>query len=239
MVHEALRLARFDVAILDIGLDRDDDLNSDGIGALEAIREMDGGGTRCILVTGWQGGDRMDLQARAQQAYGVDWAFMKERYEARAVIAKLGELLGQATERRISQTTPMANLGASMEPFLFQDHLLRGLSPKGGMQTLYSLVSRLINPVVPLVAMHPAAPMVQGPDGVTVGVYWSRALSSAVAVGLAPAAAWDDDETVIPATLRRQVPEGVLPDLLESAPERNVLGRLWELPGLDRNSFQG
>ena len=42
MVRDALRSARFDVAILDIGLDPDDDLNSDGIKALEAIREYVG-----------------------------------------------------------------------------------------------------------------------------------------------------------------------------------------------------
>ena len=36
--REALRSARFDVAILDIGLDPGDDLNSDGIKVLEAIR---------------------------------------------------------------------------------------------------------------------------------------------------------------------------------------------------------
>ena len=90
---EALRSARFDVAILDIGLDPDDDQNSDGIKVLEAIRQTDGDGTRCVLVTGWQGGDRMDLQSYAQQKFGVDWAFMKEKYDARSVIAKLTELL--------------------------------------------------------------------------------------------------------------------------------------------------
>jgi len=67
MVGDALRSARFDVAILDVGLDPDDDLNSDGIKALEAIREMDGSGTRCVLITGWQGGDRMDLQESIQR----------------------------------------------------------------------------------------------------------------------------------------------------------------------------
>ena len=55
MVKDALRKARFDVALLDIGLDPENDLNVDGIKVLEAIREIDGGGTRCVLVTGWQG----------------------------------------------------------------------------------------------------------------------------------------------------------------------------------------
>lgn len=236
---EALRTARFDVAILDIGLDPDNDQNSDGIRVLEEIRRIDGGGTRCILVTGWQGGDRMDIQSYAQQKFGVDWAFMKERYDARTVIAKLTELLEQAPERRLSQTTPMANLGASMEPFLFEGQLLEALSATGGMPTLYSLVSRLISAAIPIVAVHPDKPMEKGSDGVTVGVYWSRALSSAVAVGLAPADAWHDDESVVPATLSRILPADVQGDLLETVRERNVQGRLWELPGLDRESFPG
>jgi ActR/RegA family two-component response regulator len=236
-VNDALRKARFDVAILDIGLDPDDDLNSDGIRALEAIREIDGGGTRCVLVTGWQGGDRMDLQASAQQKFGIDWAYMKEKYEAHAVIAKLTELLEQAPARRLSQTTPMANLSASMEPFRFENQLLVGLSPTGGIQTLYSLVSRLLSSAIPVIAMHPAQPMESGPDGVWIGMYWSRALASAIAVGLAPAAVWQSDETTVPAYLGHLLPADLAPDLIGSVRERNVHGWLWELPGLDREIF--
>jgi CheY-like chemotaxis protein len=99
-VKDALRKARFDVAILDVGLDPDDDLNSDGIKALEAIREKDGGSTRCVMITGWQGGDVLDLQADAQHRLGMDWAYMKDKYEAHTVIVKLSELLEQAPERR-------------------------------------------------------------------------------------------------------------------------------------------
>ena len=239
MVRDALRSARFDVAILDVGLDPDDDLNSDGIKALEAIRTMDGGGTRCILVTGWQGGDRMSLQADAQQKFGVDWAYMKEKYEAHTVIAKLTELLEQAPERRLSLTTPMANLCASAEPYHFQDQLLDALSPKGGAQTLYSLASRLLSSAIPIIAMHPAMPMEKGPDGVLIGVYWSRALAAAIAVGLAPAVGWQGDESSVPSDLGRLLPAGVVPDLIESVRERNIQGRLWELPGLDRDTFPG
>jgi CheY-like chemotaxis protein len=239
MVKDVLRSARFDIAILDVGLDPDDDLNSDGIRALEAIREIDGGGTRCVLVTGWQGGDRMDLQADAQQRFGVDWAYMKENYEAHAVIAKLSELLEQAPVRRLSQTTPMANLSASVEPFRFEGQLLGALSPNGGVQTLYSLVSRLLSSAIPVIAMHPAVPMEQGPDGVWVGAYWSRALAAAVAVDLAPAVGWPGDESNVPPDLVRLLPVGVVPDLIESVRERNVQGRLWELPGLDRDKFPG
>ena len=53
-----------------------------------------------------------------------------------------------------------------------------------------------------------------------------------MAVGLAPAAAWqEDDESAVPADLARLLPAGEVPDLIESVRERNILGRLWELPG--------
>ena len=237
MVKEALRSARFDVAILDVGLDPDDQLNADGIKALEAIREIDGGGTRCILITGWQGGDRMDLQARAQREHGVDWAYMKENYEAHTVIAKLTELLEQAAARRLSQTTPMANLCASVEPWRFEGQLIEALSPNGGAKTIYSLVSRLLSSAIPVIAMHPARPMVQGSDGVWIGMYWSRALATALAVGLAPAVGWQGDAGAVPADLARLLPAGVVPELIESVRERNVQGWLWELPGLSRDEF--
>ena len=236
---EALRTARFDVAILDIGLDPDDDQNSDGIRVLEAIRQTDGDSTRCILVTGWQGGDLLDLQSYAQQKFGVDWAFMKSKYDARSVIGKLTELLEGAAARRLSQATPMANLGADVKPFLFEGELLDALSPSGGVQTLYSLASRLLGSVIPLLADKPAQPMEKGPDGVCVGVYWSRTLSAAVAVGLAPEDSWPEDAAVVPAALSQLLPAGITPDLLEAVRVRDVGGRLWELPGLDRNSFPG
>jgi ActR/RegA family two-component response regulator len=239
-VREALRTYRFDVAILDIGLDPDDDLNSDGIKALETIRETDGGGTRCVLMTGWQGGDRMALQSRAQQEHGVDWAYMKEKYEAHTLIAKLTELLEHAAERRLAQSTAMENLSANMDPpFPFEAQLLDALAPRGGVRTLYSLVSRLLSTSTPVIARQPAAPLEEGPDGVCAGLYWSRALASALAVGLAPAPTWADDEDKLPAVLSRQLPADVAPDLIEEVRERNVVGRLWELPGLTRNEFPG
>jgi CheY-like chemotaxis protein len=236
-VRDALREARFDIAILDVGLDPDDDVNADGIAALEMIREADGGGTRCVLVTGWQGGDRMDLQASAQQKYGVDWAYMKEKYEAHAVIAKLTELLEQAAERRLSLTTPMANLGGRIEAWRFEGQLLEAISPKGGVQTLYAAVSRLISCAIPLLARDPDKPMEKGPDGASVGVYWSRALATAVAVGLTSARVWQQDEGDIPVNLRRFLPANVAPDLIDRVRERDVLGWLWELPGIDRDEF--
>ncbi len=237
MLEDALRVARFDIALLDVGLDPDDDRNADGTAALEMIRMKDGGGTRCILVTGWQGGDRLDLVSTAQQQYGVDWAYMKEKYEPHAVIAKLAELLDQAAARRLSLSTPMANLCANIEPFEFEKQLLDVISPKGGVQTLYSVVSRLVSSAIPLVAMHPDSPMKAGPDGILVGVYWSRALAAAVAVSLVSANSpgWDEQDPIV--NLSPFVTTDVTLELIEQIRERNVLGRLWELPGLGIDEF--
>jgi ActR/RegA family two-component response regulator len=234
--RDALRSARFDVAILDIGLDPDDDQNSDGIRVLEAIRQTDGDSTRCILVTGWPG-DLLDLHAYAQQKFGVDWAFMKSRWDAPQVIAKLTELLEGAAERRLAQSTAMANLGSGMEPFLFEGQLLDTLSPSGGVQTVYALTSRLLGSVIPLLAAKPDRPMEKSPDGTSIGVYWSRTLAAAVAVGVAPEASWPEDRAAVPASLRQLVPAEVTPILLEALRVRDVGGRLWELPDLDRSWF--
>lgn len=236
MVKDALRKARFDVALLDIGLDPENDLNVDGIKVLEAIREIDGGGTRCVLVTGWQG-DRLDLLADAQQKFGVDWAYTKERYERHVVISKLTELLEQATERRLAQATPMANLCAGAEPWLFEGQLVDALVPHGGVRTLYSLVSRLLSSAIPVVAMHPETPMEEGPGSVWTGLYWSRALATAVAVGIATASGWDSDVSSVVTDMDCLQPPGMVPDLIASVRDRNVQGRLWEVPGIDRDKF--
>jgi len=237
--RDALRAARFDVALLDIGLDEADDLNTDGVRALEAIREIDGGGTRCVLVTGWQGGDRLAVLSAAQEKYGVDWAFGKDKYDRHALIAKLTDLLEQAAASRLDNKTPMENLRADTEPFLFEDLLIRTLSPRGGVQTVYTLVSRLLGPAIPLIARHPERPVQTGRDDIIAGLYWSRALSAAVAVGLAQAAAWPDDESVVPDSLCQLLPGGVQPELIDTTRERNLQGRLYELPGIDRDEFPG
>jgi ActR/RegA family two-component response regulator len=236
--REALRKARFDVAILDIGLDEADDLNKDGVKVLEAIREVDTASTRCVLVTGWQGGDRLALASDAQDKFGVDYAFMKEKYDAHALIEKLTELLQQAAASRLDKT-PMENLGASMEPFPFETQLLHALDPHGGVQTIYTLVSRLLSGAIPLVAQHPGQPIGIWPGDVSVGLYWSRALSTAVAVGLGPAPAWLEDRSVIPDRVKELLPGGVNPELIDRTRERNIQGRLWELPGIDRDQFPG
>lgn len=241
-VRQALRLARFDIAILDIGLDPDDDANADGVAVLKMIREQDSDGTGCVLVTGWQGGDRMALQAEAQKKYGIDWAYMKEHYEAHALIAKLTELLEQAAKhrRRSAVTpTPMENLSASMEAYLFEAKLVEAISPSGGMPTLYSAVARLVGSATPLVPMYPDSPMQAIPDGFMVGLYWSRALATAVMVALASVDGWPQDETDPAENFGHIIPAGTMPDLIERVRDRNVLGWLWELPGCDRDSFAG
>jgi ActR/RegA family two-component response regulator len=237
MVEEALRLARFDLAILDLGLDPDDDVNADGAVALEMIRKKDGGSTRCVLVTGWQGGDRMDLMAAAQQKYGVDWAYMKENYEAQAVTAKLVDLLEDSAAHRLFPSAPMTHLGASMETFQFEAQLLDAISPSGGIRTINSIVSRLIGSVIPLVAMRPDSPMKTRPDGVVVGVYWSRALATPVAVGLMSTDSEAIDENNPMVDLSPFHGTDVTADLVERVRERNVLGLLWELSGLGRDIF--
>ena len=232
---EALRSARFDIAILDVGLDPDDNQNSDGIQVLELIRQIDGESTRCVLVTGWQG-DLLDLQSYAQQKFGVDWAFMKAKWDAPSVIGKLTELLEGPAWRRAGQATPMANLCGSV-PFRLEGELLDALRPHGGIQTLYTLASQLIGSVIPLLAYKPDRPMEKGPDGACVGVYWSRTLSAAIGIGVAPEGRWPGDKAIVPISLSRLLPTEITPDLLEAHRVRNIEGRLWELPGLDRSSF--
>jgi CheY-like chemotaxis protein len=235
---DALRKARFDVAILDIGLDAADDLNVDGARVLEEIRNVDSGSTRCVLVTGWQGGDRLALQSDMQEKFGVDWSFMKEKYDRHALIDKLSELLDQAAASRLEKT-PMEYLGADIDPSIFKYRLLEALSPRGGVPTVNTLVSRLLGAVIPIIAKHPGQPMEMKPDGISVGLYWSRALATAVAVGMAQGSAWPDDESEVPERLREQLPKDVVPELIDRTRERNLQGRLWELPGIEREEFPG
>jgi DNA-binding response OmpR family regulator len=237
-VREALRQARFDIAILDLGLDPDDDLNSEGAEALEMIRSQDGPATQVVLVTGWQGGDRMSMQSSLTNRFGVDWAYMKDRYEANDLIEKLSELLTQTRSRQAgAPVAPMGDLEGEADSMRFQSDLLGRLKPTGGVETLFTLVGHLLSPVVPLIASTPQQPMVYGPDATCLGVYWSRALAAAVAVELSsrPDSAKDEDALD---TVRQRL--GIDRVVLQSrASQKNLVGRLWELPGLERIEFPG
>jgi CheY-like chemotaxis protein len=239
-VRDKLRSYRFDIAILDIGLDPDNDLNADGVQVHKAIREADGDSTRCVLVTGWLGGDRMALQYEAQLDHGVDFAFMKEKYDAPVIVAKLTNLLAKSTERRLAQGTAMASLCAKVDPpFRFEYWLLTALSPAGGIQSVYKLVTRLLNSVTPAVASRPEMPLEKGPDGICAGLYWSRALGCAIGVGLAPATAWAGVDDAVPAVLARMLPREVVPARIANVHERNIAGHVWEMPGIYRDEFLG
>jgi len=238
-VENALRSMRFDIVIFEASLDPNDDWNTDGIKVLEAIRATDGGGPRCVLVTGWQGGDRMALQAKAQRMFGIDWAYAKEKYEARDLTTKLSELLKETAARPLSWTTAMAALGAAIEPWLFEGQLVGTLCPMGGVRTLYVLVSQLLDSAIPLTAMRPEMPMEKGTDGVWIGLYWSRALATAIAVSLTTFARWQNDDSTAPNDLFRVLPDGVMPNLIERSGVRNIQGSLWELPGIARDAFPG
>jgi hypothetical protein len=133
----------------------------------------------------------------------------------------------------------MANLCASMEPWRFEGQLVDALSPAGGVQTLYSLVSRLLSSATPVIARNPGTPMEKGADGLCTGLYWSRALNTPIAVGLAPVRGRQDDQSGIPSDLVRLLPASVVPDRIESVRERNVQGWVWELPGFSRSEFPG
>ena len=114
---------------------------------------------------------------------------MKEKYDARSVIAKLTELLEGSPARRLSQATPMANLGGNAQPSRSKASCSTRSPQTAGSRPSTRWRRGSSAPVLPLLAEEPALPMEKGNDGVYVGVYWSRTLSAAVAVGLARAIA--------------------------------------------------
>ena len=126
-----------------------------------------------------------------------------------------------------------------MDPSRFESQLHEAISPAGGVSTLYTAVSRLASSAIPLVAMDPYSPMKAGPDGVSVGVYWSRSLATAVAIGLAAADSRLPGGKDPALHLEPILSTDTAPDLIEHVKERNVLGWLWELPGVARDMFAG
>jgi CheY-like chemotaxis protein len=235
-VEEALQRARFDAAIVDIGLDPADDLDAEGVRAIEMIREADGPSTRCVMVTGWQG-DRLNLLADLQQRLGVEWAFMKEKYDSHAVIEKITELLEQPA-RTMGPESSMENLSGGGDVWHFEAQLLSTLKPTDGVRTLYDLIAKLLDQTIPLIAETPEEPLHRLDQGSLVGFYWSRRLATAVAVDLSTASGKDDFHELRPA-VKAHFGLGNAFDLLSAVRMRNISGRLWELLDVERERFPG
>lgn len=181
----AIDSMRFAVALVDIGLDVDDDRNIDGLRVMEKIRAS-GDRTSVVVITGRSGGDVLPIVRDAIKKFNAYDTIAKSTLvpsELRTLIeGGLREYeLGAGEDR----TTLSKALCGDMDQLLWDDMLLGKAVTHGGVTELYKLIDSLFAPLVPLVPTETGG--VRLTDGnLACGTFWSRGIGSGVIACFGP-----------------------------------------------------
>jgi len=170
----AVESMRFAVAVVDVGLDENDDRNVDGLQVMQRIRDA-GDQTSIIVVTGRSGRDVLPIVRDSMKRYGALDAVAKGTLlpaELRKLVESGIETFDDAiaNERRLVYDAVRGDLPQA----LWDDKIMRGVGIDGGAVGLYAALETLFRPFVPLLAGQPKG--VQILDDVACGVFWSRGI---------------------------------------------------------------
>jgi CheY-like chemotaxis protein len=168
----AIDSMRFAVAIVDVGLEEDNDRNIDGLQVMKRIRKA-GDQTSIILVTGRSGPDVLPIVRDALKKYNALDTIAKRSRE----VDHLGALVEsgiQAYEKATSNERDALydSLHGDVSGYIWDDEIMRGTNIDGGAAGLYAMVEGLFGSFVPLIPETPKG--VQVRLGVACGAFWSR-----------------------------------------------------------------
>ena len=177
--EQAVDAMRFAVAVVDIGLQVDDDRNVDGLRVMEKIRSV-GDRTSIIVVTGRSGRDVLPIVRDAIKKYDAHDTVAKSTLVPAELRDLVASGLREYEQGSASDRDPLfAALRGDTDQAMWDDRVLRGTAIRGGSAKLYSLVEALFAPFLPLIPGQPRG--VQMADGVAAGVFWSRGTGQPVA----------------------------------------------------------
>lgn len=182
---------KFSVAVVDIGLDEDDDTNVDGLAVLGKIRSV-GDNTSVLVVTGRAGQDVISIVSDALKKYSAQDTLAKSIIEPR--ILRQAIELGLDSYHKSSRGTYLSRysvLRGSSDQMFWDDQMMRILGLDANK--LYAFIAALMGPFMPLVQNVSGATLGSHTlDEVTHGAFWSRAIGAAIVVLMGPEPKVDD-----------------------------------------------
>jgi ActR/RegA family two-component response regulator len=174
---------QFAIAFIDIGLDVGDDRNIDGLRVMDKIRSMKDE-TSIVVVTGRSGMDVLPITRDAIMRYRAHNILGKVEISPSDIDEALTSGLAAFEKRNSLSAAPAhAVLKGDLEPWKWDDLMMRGTGIQGDVQNLYRFLDRLISGFLPLIPVQPGAAIQRDEStGVMHGSYWSRAIGAAVVV---------------------------------------------------------
>lgn len=184
---------RFAVAFVDIGLDRSDDRNLDGLQVMEKIRSI-GDETSIVVVTGQSGPDAISIARDALKRYSALDILAKKD----VALADIRKLMadGLTTYQQAvmpARTAAQEVLRGPVDSMIWDDQVMRATRFQGPADAFYSFLASLFSEYLPVVARNEGArASVDAETGLVSGAYWSRSIGAAVGVCFGPEESYAD-----------------------------------------------
>lgn len=233
---QAIDEMRFAAAIIDIGLNRLDETNVDGLRVMEKLRAA-GDETGIVVITGRSGSDVIDVVSQSIQKYGAVATFAKGKIDhvslRNAITSSLRVHAEKMARKRVSAHREIPHAGSQLA---WDDLMMRVLGINEGVAVLYELLEKLLRPYLPLIGSGEGRSI--GSDlagGVAHGAYWSRAIGMPVVVSLGRKADIDKETGVAPGgMLDGRYESG---EVLAKCTVRKATGTVRELKNYGRSQF--
>jgi ActR/RegA family two-component response regulator len=173
---------QFSVALLEIGLDIDDDRDLAGLLVMEKIRAA-GDETNIVIVTGWRGRDVLPIVRDAIKKYQAYDVLSKATIFPKDLVDIMDS--GQRdfeTAKAAAPTAAHLVLSANMPLETWNARILTVADVTGGVKGLHDFVDQLLAPFLPIAASrNEETEILDSSTNVIFGRCWSRPIGRAIA----------------------------------------------------------
>jgi ActR/RegA family two-component response regulator len=235
----AIDMVAFDVALVDIRLDENDDENVDGLRVLEIIAEKDDG-TRAIVLTGY---GTVKITRDAIIRYGAIDVIDKENLNLSFFNERLKNELKEAAISSKKRTTLdwYVMKPESMNVIQWESKVMDICQP-GGITPLHQLFDNLIQNLSPVIAINSKEPMLFDKNaGICCGVFWSRKIGHAVLIALAKVQDYQEIRNYISKTKYYEIPQMLTKEVGTSVYDKQIkkiIGLAYILPKFTWDIFK-
>jgi CheY-like chemotaxis protein len=177
---------KFAVAIVDIGLDKNDETNVDGLSVMAKLRSVGDDDTSVIVITGRTGSDVIDVVSTSIQKYGAAATFAKGKLKPELLQSSVERALQAHREKSAIDRIPVYSVLLHGDNQMVWDYsMMQVLGIEGGAHIFYDFLETLLKGYLPLLSSENDNIMATDlHDGIAHGAFWSRALGQAIVVSL-------------------------------------------------------
>jgi hypothetical protein len=187
-----IETTKFALAIVDVGLDINDDLNVDGLHVMSKIRSI-GDETSILVVTGRSGQDALLVGRDALKKYNAYDTVGKRGVTPSQLRRLVKEGLDSYRDATSSSYTDARDaISGEANPMAWDDQVMRAVRFQGDVMKFYGFLNDLFGEYLPLVRKCSEETVnVNHTTGLVLGEFWSRAIGEAIFICFGAAEGFD------------------------------------------------